>query len=74
LPNLAQAIGMPAVTLYQWAYRGWLRARRQEQPPQRWIIWADEQEMERLRERYQRPAGYYTRQRWVAEVANTGSM
>jgi len=73
LPALAQAIGMPAVTLYLWAYRGWLRARRQEQPPRRWIVWADAKEVERLRQRCQHPAGYYTRQRWVAEEANTGS-
>ena len=74
LPNLAQALGMPTVTLYLWAYRGWLRARRQEQPPRRWIIWADRQEMEQLRRRYQRPAGYYTRQRWVASASATDSV
>ena len=70
MPNLAQALGMPTVTLYQWAYRGWLRARRQVQPPRRWVIWADPQEMERLRQCYQRPAGHHTRQRWGAQVPN----
>jgi hypothetical protein len=73
VPNLAAAIGIPAVTLYMWVYRGWVRARRQEQPPRRWIVWADEKEVERLRQRHQRPAGYYTHRRWVTEVANTGS-
>jgi DNA invertase Pin-like site-specific DNA recombinase len=74
LPTLAQAIGMPVMTLYLWAYRGWVRAHRQMQPPRRWSVWADEKEVERLRERHRRPAGYYTRQRWVAEISNGDSV
>ena len=62
LPALAREIGMPMVTLYWWASRGRLRARQQEQPPRRWIIWADAREVERLRERSQRP---YSRRRWL---------
>jgi DNA invertase Pin-like site-specific DNA recombinase len=62
--ELARAIGMPAVTLFTWMRRGWVTARRQEQPPYRWILWADPAEVERLRERHQRPPGYYTRRRW----------
>jgi hypothetical protein len=73
MPNLAQALGMPSVTLYLWAYRGWLRAHRQVQPPRRWIIWADAQELERLHQCYQRPAGHNTRQRWGAQVLNAES-
>lgn len=65
LPELARAIGMPTVTLYTWIGRGWVKARRQQQPPRRWILWADPAEVERLRERHQRPQGYYTRRRWV---------
>jgi hypothetical protein len=66
LPELARAIGMPPVTLFTWIRRGWVTARQQEQPPSRWILWADPAEVERLRERHQRPPGYYTRRRWVA--------
>jgi DNA invertase Pin-like site-specific DNA recombinase len=64
LPALARTLGMPEVTLYHWLRRGWVRARRQEQPPRRWVLWADTAEVERLRERHQRPPGYYTRRRW----------
>jgi hypothetical protein len=60
---------MPVVTLYSWLRRGWLRARQQEKAPQRWIIWADAAEVERLKQRYARPAGYYTRRHWVEELA-----
>ena len=62
--ELARAIGMPAVTLFTWMRRGWVTARRQEQPPYHWILWADPAEVERLRERHQRPPGYYTCRRW----------
>jgi len=67
LPELAREIGMPSVTLHNWIGRGWVRARQQSQPPRRWIIWADSVEIERLRERQQRPRGYYTRRIWVGE-------
>src|SRR5207253_8574124 len=67
LETRAQRLGRPAVTLSAWIGRGWVRARQLPQPPRRWIVWADEAEVERLRERRQRPRGYYTRQRWVEE-------
>ena len=67
LATLAQRLGMPPVTLDTWIGRGWVRARQLPQPPRRWLVWADEAEVERLRERRQRPRGYYTRQRWVEE-------
>lgn len=69
LPELARTIGMPEVTLYRWLRRGWVKGRQQQQPPRRWIVWADEAEVERLRQLHQRPQGYYTRQLWVGEVA-----
>ena len=67
LAALAQRLGMPPVTLYTWIGRGWVRARQLPRPPHRWLVWADEAEVERLRERRQRPRGYYTRQRWIEE-------
>jgi len=63
--ELAQRVGMPLATLQGWIRRGWVRARQQEQAPRRWIVWADKAEIERLRQRHQRPAGYYTRRLWV---------
>ena len=67
LPDLARTLGMPPVTLFTWVQRGWITARQQPQPSRRWIIRADEEEVERLRQRRQRPAGYYTRRGWVEE-------
>jgi hypothetical protein len=70
LPALAQAIGMPTITLYGWARRGWVRTRRQERPSRRWIIWADKQEVEQLRERFQRPDSCHPRRRVFPEPEN----
>jgi len=67
LQDLAAAVPMPVVTLYNWLQRGWLQARREEQAPQRWIICADANELERLRELHRRPPGYYTRRLWVED-------
>jgi hypothetical protein len=67
LVDLARALGMPPTTLRTWADRGWVTARQQPQPPRRWVIWADEAELQQLRQRRGRPAGYYTRRRWVQE-------
>jgi hypothetical protein len=47
LDDLAQALPIPQPTLYRWARRGWVQATRR--PDQgRWVVWADEQEMQRL--------------------------
>ena len=48
LPKLAEAIPVDAGKLGDWARRGWIHSRRT--PAQRlWVLWADEQEVERLR-------------------------
>jgi hypothetical protein len=51
LSELATEVGMPKVTLYGWIRRGWVRARQQRERPRRWIVWADEKEVERLHQR-----------------------
>jgi hypothetical protein len=66
--ELAQVLGMPLATLQGWIRRGWVRGWQQAQPPRRWVVWADEAEIARLRERHQRPAGHYTRRLWVDEA------
>jgi hypothetical protein len=60
--RLASALGMPTATVYNWIYRGWLTTHRDGD---HWIITADQHELERLRERRDRPPGYYTRARWT---------
>jgi DNA invertase Pin-like site-specific DNA recombinase len=49
LPKLAEAIPVSSGKLTDWARRGWVRSRKT--PAQRlWVLWADKQEVKRLRE------------------------
>jgi DNA invertase Pin-like site-specific DNA recombinase len=66
LRELAQTLDMPHVTLYDWVRRGWVTGRREETPPRRWILWADDPEVERLRQRHRRSLSEEGRQRWLA--------
>jgi hypothetical protein len=68
LPDLALALDMPMVTLYNWVRREWVKARQQPQPPRHWIIWADTSEFERLKTYRQYPPGQIQRQHWQGEV------
>ncbi|MGF1524144.1 MAG: hypothetical protein ACFBSF_17635 [Leptolyngbyaceae cyanobacterium] len=68
LRDLAATLAMPSVTLYDWVRRGWVRARQESQYPHHWIIWADEVEVNRLRQHRQQPVGQILRQRWNREV------
>ena len=65
LATLAREIGMPAATLFGWLRRGWATGRQDTRPPYRWIITADQAEVERLRALHQLPAGYHSRRRWT---------
>ncbi len=56
---------MPDATLYTWIKRGWVTSHREADPPHRWIIKADADDLTHLRERRTRPHGYYTRLRWT---------
>jgi len=68
LRELAQALEMSHVTLYDWVYRGWVTARREEQAPHRWVLWADAAEVERLRQRHQRSVGDERRRLWLSSL------
>jgi hypothetical protein len=72
LRELAQAIDMPHVTLYDWLRRGWVGARREDRPPRRWILWADDAELERLRQRHRRSLSEEGRQRWMTPPTPAG--
>jgi DNA invertase Pin-like site-specific DNA recombinase len=67
LRELAQALEMPHVTLYNWLCRGWVAARREEPPPRRWIVWADETEVARLRAQHRRSLSEEAHHRWCAQ-------
>jgi DNA invertase Pin-like site-specific DNA recombinase len=49
LPNLARELGIAAGKLRTWAERGWIHA-RQTSPQRNWVLWADRQELRRLRQ------------------------
>jgi DNA invertase Pin-like site-specific DNA recombinase len=66
LGELAYELGMPEATLYGWLRRGWLQARQQEEKvPYRWIVWADEAELGRLKRLRARPVGEHLHRLWV---------
>jgi hypothetical protein len=46
--DLAARLDMPAPTLYSWLRRGWVHARQLPGAQGRWILWADEEELDRL--------------------------
>jgi DNA invertase Pin-like site-specific DNA recombinase len=46
--DLARKLDMPLPTLYRWLRRGWVHARQLAGPQGRWILWADQDELERL--------------------------
>ena len=62
---------MPTASIYNWIYRGWITVRRGP-GGRNWIILADEQQLPELRERRNRPPGYYTRARWAPPQPETG--
>ena len=49
LADLAGELGMPAITLQHWCYRGWVRTRKSSEVRGTWIFWADQADLSRLR-------------------------
>ena len=47
--DLARHLHLPQPTLYSWVRRGWVHARQLPMVGGRWIIWADADELDRLR-------------------------
>jgi hypothetical protein len=47
--DLAHALQLPHPTLYSWMRRGWVNARQLVISQGRWILWADDEELDRLR-------------------------
>lgn len=64
VPGLSAELGMPTASIYNWIYRGWITARRGSRD-RNWIILAGEEQLRELRERRNRPPGYYNRARWA---------
>jgi hypothetical protein len=55
LPDLAAKLSMPTISLYSWIRRGWVRSRQLDEFRRPWAIWADAQELVRLRALRQAP-------------------
>lgn len=66
LPQLAQFLTMPSVTLFKWIYQNRVKARQLGGSQGRWIIWADEQELIRLKNLRDLPKGHWARKHWFA--------
>jgi hypothetical protein len=71
VPGLSAELGMPTASIYNWIYRGWITARRAP-GGKNWIITAGEEHLRELRERRDRPPGYYARARWAPPQVRTG--
>ena len=65
LGELAGRIRMPKQTLYTWIRRGWVSSRQLQDHARRWVVWADEAELERLRRLHELPRGYHTHRKWI---------
>ena len=65
LGELAGRIQMPKQTLYTWVRRGWVSSRQLQDHARRWVVWADEAELERLRRLHELPRGYHTHRKWI---------
>jgi hypothetical protein len=58
LTDLARELGMPVPTVHCWLRRGWITARKLTGAGGRWILWADEEELDRLRRLRSSPRGW----------------
>jgi DNA invertase Pin-like site-specific DNA recombinase len=58
LSDLARELQMPRDTLHSWRRLGWVGARKLPVPGGPWVLWADAQELMRLRQLRQRPRGW----------------
>lgn len=48
--DLAREVGLPHPTLYSWMRRSWVHARQLSGPQGHWILWADAEELQRLKQ------------------------
>lgn len=71
LPDLAATLDMPHATLHTWVHRGWVQGHRDDTPQHAWILHADPDDLDRLRELRQRPNGYYNRHRFLNNQKTT---
>jgi DNA invertase Pin-like site-specific DNA recombinase len=56
--DLARHLGMPQPTLHRWIRVGWVHARKLPTPGGHWAIWADADELDRMRRLRSCPRGW----------------
>lgn len=59
LGDLARKLDIPQATLHNWRHRGWVHSRQLKGPQGRWILWADPDELRRLRSLRSCARGWY---------------
>jgi DNA invertase Pin-like site-specific DNA recombinase len=64
LSDLQSELGCSNSTLHLWRKRGWIQARRYEDG-RRWVAWADEAELQRLKQRCAAAAGDKIHDMWL---------
>jgi len=57
--DLARHLQLPNPTLYSWLRRGWVHARQLPVARGRWILWADADELDRLRRLHSCPRSWW---------------
>lgn len=57
--DLAHELALPHPTLYSWMRRGWISATRLSIGQGRWVVWADDEELDRLRRLRQCPKTWH---------------
>jgi DNA invertase Pin-like site-specific DNA recombinase len=63
--DLVRALDLPQPTLYSWVRRGWVHARQLPGPQGRWIVWADQDELDRLRRLRSCSRDWFNQPQWV---------
>ena len=69
--ELAGRLGIARNSLLYWIEHGLVRARKESGGWQRWIVWADAQELERLQGHRDRDIGAEHRRRWTAVLSSS---
>jgi len=57
--DLARHLQLPQPTLYSWLRRGWVRGRQLPIAGGRWVLWADHDELDRLRRLHRCPKTWH---------------
>jgi hypothetical protein len=65
LTDLARELAMPPATLHRWIRVGWVRARKLPTPGGHWAIWADGDELDRMRRLWACPRDWSNEQMFV---------